>query len=60
MKVFEVFIIAASLISLGVASIVTNDTIGKQQTQIKQLTERVLLLETALSDKSGIKPEKTK
>lgn len=37
-----------------------NVQINTQQTQIEQLTERVHLLENALADKSGIKPEKTK
>ena len=58
---FRYFLLFIALIAgLAITNIVTTDTIGKQQTQINQLTERVLLLETALSDKSGIKPEKTK
>lgn len=60
MKLTDVFIITFMIIGLASASLITNDTIGKQQTQIEQLTDRVLLLETAMSDKSGIKPEKTK
>lgn len=49
------YIIMTILFMLGVSVIVTNMTISKQKQHIEQLTERVQLLETALSNKSGIK-----
>lgn len=53
---FRYFLLFIFLIAgLAITNIVTTDTIGKQQDQIKQLTERVLLLENALSDQIGVK-----
>ena len=60
MNIISIICLCAAITVLAVAINDHEKTIGKQQTQIEQLTERVLLLENALSDKSGIKPEKTK
>lgn len=55
MKLWEFLLIMAIISLLGISIIVNTGTIGKQQAKINQLTERVLLLENALSDQIGIK-----
>ena len=40
---------------IAISAIFATERMNKQQENIETLTERVLLLESALSDKSGIK-----
>ena len=54
------FIIIFLIAGIAITNIFTTKTIDIQRMQINNLNERLQLLETALSDKSGIKPEKTK
>lgn len=55
MKLWEYLLIIGLISCLGISVIGAADRINDQHQKIEYLTERVQLLESALSDKSGIK-----